>query len=169
VVFVAWSVFVVVVIYQDHHAVTTDNNALRLRVSELSNKPAECWLYNLGMKPPSSAPAGTRSGNYIVFFCDADYEAPLTVRWDFTSPPTRLGIPVFPDSGAAQVNFLSYGDHAVAFVQMPSLLKFQPTVLEIYSFEELCPQVFKVTITPLVKTGIPVAVVVTARDLRHPR
>jgi len=96
-VLIVWSIFAVVVVYRDHQSFIADNNALRIRVSELTTKPSACWLHNIGMKPPSDAPPGTRSGNHIVFFCDSDYEAPLTIRWDFTSPPTRMGVPGFPD------------------------------------------------------------------------
>jgi hypothetical protein len=127
-----------------------------------------CWLKNIGMKPPTALPNGQRSGNLVVFFCNTEYEAPLSIEWDFSSPhPRKIGVPFFPDNRALNQNVVTYGDdHIVSFIEAPNLAKFQPTLLEVFSDKSIPPQVYKVEIRRMEKDKAVTPIEIKADDLR---
>jgi hypothetical protein len=152
------------IIYQDHMTLAT-------RVSELNqtltNRSHGCWISNVGMKPPVYLPSGTHSGNIVVFWCAMDVEAPLSIEWQFTSPPVKIGVPMFPDVIAINAEVFFQVSNAVAYIERPSLLKFQPTVLEIFGTDtRIAPQVAKVVLTQTPKSGKPITTIINATDLR---
>jgi hypothetical protein len=125
-----------------------------------------CKMANLGMKPPATAPVGMKSADIVVFWCGTDYEAPLTIEWNFNVAPTFVTLPSFPDVLPVREDTYHHGLKTVAYVERPSLLKNQPTILNIYSDAELSPQATSIVIRPLSKSSKPVPVVIHATDLR---
>jgi hypothetical protein len=126
-------------IYEDHQAFVTQSANLLKENAALKSQTSGCWLTTLGMKPPSFLPKGSSSGNAIVFFCDTDYEAPLSVTWDFDRPAQSISVPLFPDARASKATIVNQGQRAWSFVEMPSLLKFQPTTILVYGTDRLRP------------------------------
>jgi hypothetical protein len=113
-------------IYEDHQAFVTQSANLLKENAALKSQTSGCWLTTLGMKPPSFLPKASSSGNAIVFFCDTDYDAPLSVTWDFDRPVQSISVPLFPDARPSKATIVNQGQRAWSFVERPSLLKFQP-------------------------------------------
>jgi hypothetical protein len=137
---------VVRTVYGDHQLLVIQNQQLR-------EQSQGCWLGNLGMKPPSYLPPGAKSGNAIVFFCGIDYDAPLSITWEFDKPINSISTPFFPSTKAFLSNIQSNERSAWAFVQMPSLLHYQTTALLVYGNDAIAPIATKVTLRMLHHDG----------------
>jgi hypothetical protein len=144
--------------YADHVALVSERN--------LNKQMRGCWMSNLGMKPPAYAPPGMQSGDVVVFWCATDYESMISIEWDFSKAPKRIGVPFFTDVAVFAANVQFSGLKAIAYINKPTLAKFQPVALDIFSDEQLSPQVTEITIRLLAKDGRAVPVVIHATDLR---
>jgi hypothetical protein len=126
----------------------------------------QCWMSNLGMKPPGALPVGMKSANTVVFWCNADHKAPLSIEWNFNIAPKQVSTPMFPDILVINANIVFQGSKAVSYVERPSLRKFQPTAITLYSDMQLAPQATSIVIRTAEKDDKSAMVTIEASDLR---
>lgn len=120
------------------------------------------------MKPPPTLPnSNYKSSNTVVFFCDHEYEAPLSIIWEFDRKIAGTSVPFFPDNRPMKASMNVEERSAWSFVEMPSLGRFQPTALVVYGDDpKLPPMATKITIKLLSNDRQPIDVTINARNSR---
>ncbi len=104
---------------------------------------------------------------HVVFFCDHEYESPLSIIWEFDRNIAGTSVPFFPDNRPIKASMNVEERSASSFVEMPSLRRFQPTALVVYGDDpKLPPIATKITIKLLSNDRQPIDVTINARNSR---